>query len=293
MTSYTIKELEKVSGIKAHTIRIWEQRYNFIQPKRTETNIRTYSGEELKVILNVSLLNRYGFKISHINKMTSEQIEDKILSLNQIDAQKERIINDMIKEMISLNMPEFEKLIDNHTAQKGIEKTITEILFTFLERVGILWVTNYINPTQEHLVTNIIRQKIIAGIEKLPKLNGVSQRIALFMPEGEYHEMGILYVYFLMKQRGVYVDYLGSNVPIIDLKYLTEVKKVDYLYCHITSPTKQFKINKFFDQLNLINKDIPIIISGQLIQNYTGSLGSNVHLKRSLAETMDFLKTIY
>ena len=97
MSSYTIKDLEKISGIKAHTIRIWKQRYQFLQPQRTETNIRTYSSDELKTILNVSLLNKYGFKISHIDKMSAEQMEEKILSLNQIDAQKERVVNALIK----------------------------------------------------------------------------------------------------------------------------------------------------------------------------------------------------
>lgn len=292
MTSYTIKDLETISGIKAHTIRIWEQRYRFLQPKRTETNIRTYSGEELKTILNVSLLNKYGFKISHIDKMTTDQIEEKILSLNQLEAQRERLVNGLIKEMISLNMVGFEKLLDLNIAQKGIDKTITEVIFNFLERVGILWVTNHINPAQEHLATNILRQKIIVGIEKLPSLLQYSKRVVLFMPEGEHHEIGLLYVHFLLKQRGIFVDYLGANVPTVDLKYLTEVKKVDYLYCHLTSPAKNFKVNKFFEGLQEVSSTIPIILSGQLIQIYKGALAPNIHLKKSLAETLDFLKSI-
>lgn len=292
MTTYTIKDLETISGIKAHTIRIWEQRYNFLQPKRTETNIRTYSGEELKTILNVSLLNKYGFKISHIDKMSTDQIEEKILSLNQMEAQRERIVNGLIKEMISLNMANFEKLLDLNIAQKGIDRTITEVIFNFLERVGILWVTNHINPAQEHLATNILRQKIIVGIEKLPSLLQYTKRVVLFMPEGEYHEIGLLYVHFLLKQRGIFVDYLGTNVPTLDLKYLTEVKKVDYLYCHLTSPAKNFKVNKFFEGLQDININIPIILSGQLIQIYKGAVAPNIHLKKSLAETIDFLKSI-
>jgi len=292
MTTYTIKDLETISGIKAHTIRIWEQRYNFLQPKRTETNIRTYSGEELKTILNVSLLNKYGFKISHIDKMSTDQIEEKILSLNQMEAQRERIVNGLIKEMISLNMANFEKLLDLNIAQKGIDRTITEVIFNFLERVGILWVTNHINPAQEHLATNILRQKIIVGIEKLPSLLQYTKRVVLFMPEGEHHEIGLLYVHFLLKQRGIFVDYLGTNVHTVDLKYLTEVKKVDYLYCHLTSPAKNFKVNKFFEGLQDININIPIILSGQLIQIYKGAVAPNIHLKKSLAETIDFLKSI-
>lgn len=292
MSSYTIKDLEKISGIKAHTIRIWEQRYQFLQPQRTETNIRTYSSDELKTILNVSLLNKYGFKISHIDKMSAEQMEDKILSLNQIDAQKERVVNALIKEMVSLNMANFERQMDTYIGQKGIEKTIIEIIFPFMERVGILWITNHINPAQEHLATNVIRQKIILGIEKLPPVLNYSKRIVLFMPEGEYHEIGLLYVHFLLKQRGFYIDYLGANVPMVDLRYLSEFHKVDYLYCHLTSPAKNFKIQKFFEQLSEVSKIIPIVISGQMAQAYKGQIAGNIQLKRTLAETISFLESI-
>lgn len=292
MSSYTIKDLEKISGIKAHTIRIWEQRYQFLQPQRTETNIRTYSSDELKTILNVSLLNKYGFKISHIDKMSAEQMEEKILNLNQIDAQKERVVNALIKEMVSLNMANFERQLDTYIGQKGIDKTILEIIFPFMERVGILWVTNHINPAQEHLATNVIRQKIILGIEKLPPILQYSKRIVLFMPEGEYHEIGLLYVQYLLKQRGFYVDYLGANVPMVDLRYLSEFHKVDYLYCHLTSPAKNFKIQKFFDQLAEVSKQTPIIISGQLAQAFKGAIAGNIQLKKTLQETISFLDSI-
>jgi DNA-binding transcriptional MerR regulator len=232
MSSYSIKDLEQISGIKAHTIRIWEQRYQFLQPSRTTTNIRTYSSNELKTILNVSLLNKYGFKISHIDKMTSEQMEEKILSINQLDAQKERVVNNLIKEMVSMNMLGFEQQLDMYIAQKGIEKTITEIIFSFLERVGILWVTSHINPAQEHLATNVLRQKIIYGIEKLPPITKYNKRVILFLPEAEYHEIGLLFVHFLLKLNGIYVDYLGANVPMVDLEYLVKTTKVDYLFSH-------------------------------------------------------------
>lgn len=292
MSTYTIKDLEKISGIKAHTIRIWEQRYQFLQPQRTETNIRTYSSDELKTILNVSLLNKYGFKISHIDKMSAEQMEEKILNLNQIDAQKERVVNALIKEMVSLNMANFERQLDTYIGQKGIDKTILEIIFPFMERVGILWVTNHINPAQEHLATNVIRQKIILGIEKLPPILQYSKRIVLFMPEGEYHEIGLLYVQYLLKQRGFYVDYLGANVPMVDLRFLSEFHKVDYLYCHLTSPAKNFKIQKFFDQLAEVSKQTPIIISGQLAQAFKGAIAGNIQLKKTLQETISFLDSI-
>ncbi len=292
MSSYTIKDLEQISGIKAHTIRIWEQRYHFLQPQRTETNIRSYSGEELKVILNVSLLNKYGFKISHIDKMSQSEIEDKILGLNQLDAEKERVVNALIKDMVSLDMASFERQLDNYIAQKGIEKTITNIIFSFLERVGVLWITNHINPAQEHLASNIIRQKIILGIERLPKTLAAPKLIVLFMPEGEYHEIGLLFVQYLLKLRGYHVDYLGTNVPIVDLKYLTEIKKVDYLYAHITAPIKGFKLNKFMDQISLLNPSIPIILTGQMMQEYKGPVASHIKVMHSLPQTMELLSNL-
>jgi len=292
MSSYTIKDLEQISGIKAHTIRIWEQRYRFLQPQRTETNIRSYSADELKVILNVSLLNKYGFKISHIDKMSTSEIEEKILGLNQLDAEKERVVNALIKDMVSLDMISFERQLDNYIAQKGIEKTITEIIFSFLERVGVLWITNHINPAQEHLASNIIRQKVILGIEKLPKSFVNAKTIVLFMPEGEYHEIGLLFVHFLLKSKGYNVDYLGTNVPLIDLKYLAEFKKVDYLYAHITAPTKGFKLNKFMEQLTLINSNIPIVLTGIMMQEYKGPVANHIRIMQSLSETMSFLSTL-
>jgi hypothetical protein len=292
MSTYTIKDLEQISGIKAHTIRIWEQRYRFLQPQRSDTNIRSYNSEELKVILNVSLLNKYGYKISHIDKMSSAEIEHKILGLNQIDAEKQRVVNALIKDMVSLDMVSFEHQLDNYIAQKGIEKTVTNIIFSFMERVGVLWITNHINPAQEHLASNIIRQKIILGIEKLPRIYQNTKLVVLFMPEGEYHEIGLLFVHYLLKLKGYNVDYLGTNVPLVDLKYLTEIKKVDYLYAHITAPNKGFKMNKFMEQLGYLNPSIPIVLTGIMMQSYKGPVPSHIKVMQSLSQTMDFLSSL-
>lgn len=156
MDAFTIKDLENLTGIKAHTIRIWEQRYGFLNPQRTQTNIRYYSNSELKTVLNIALLNKYGYKISHIDRMTPVEMKEKILSLTQAQAQQERIVNDLIHCMVDLRMEDFETVLDNYIMAKGVERTITQIIFPFLERIGILWLTNHVNPAQEHLVTNII-----------------------------------------------------------------------------------------------------------------------------------------
>lgn len=289
MNVFTIKDLENLSGIKAHTIRIWEQRYHFLKPCRTETNIRYYSNEELKKVLNVALLNKYGFKISHINKMDAGEVNEKILSLTQTLAQQERIINELIEHMIELRIQKVEGILDNYIQLKGIERAITQIIFPFMEKIGILWITNHINPAQEHLVTNIIRQKLIVGIESANSTLKVDKTILLFLPEGEYHEIGLLVMYYILKSRGVNTIYLGSNVPLKDVEYVVNLMKPDYLYTHITSGGQNFNIDKFV--VSTIKKFIntPIIISGQLAQSFEKKIPPHVSLKKSYSEVMEFV----
>ncbi|HEX8331555.1 MAG TPA: MerR family transcriptional regulator [Segetibacter sp.] len=292
MNAFTIKDLENLSGIKAHTIRIWEQRYTFLKPQRTTTNIRYYSNDELKMILNVSLLNKYGYKISHINKMNDAEISSKIYDLSQAQAQQDRIVKELIECMIYLDLIRFEKVIDNYIHQLGIETAIADIFFPFLERIGILWLTNHINPAQEHLVSNIIRQKIIVGIENSKISATSSKSILLYLPEGEYHELGLLFTYYLLKQRGITVLYLGANVPLKDVEYIVELKKPDSLFSHVTSIPSGFQFEKFISQLGKNFKDLPVTVSGWLAQQYKKEIPANVVLKRSLKDVYSYINSL-
>lgn len=289
MNSFTIKDLENLSGIKAHTIRIWEQRYSFIKPSRTDTNIRYYSSEELKKILNVALLNKYGFKISHIDKMADGEIREKILSLNQAEAMQERIINDLIQCMVDIDIEKLEQILDKHIATKGIERTITQIIFPFLEKIGILWLTNHINPAQEHLVSNIIRQKLIVGIDGITTSLQVNKTVLLFLPEGEYHEMGLLFMNYLLKSRGVNTIYLGSSIPLKDVEYVVKFKKPDYLYSHLTTVGQNFNFDKFITNVTQRFSDLPLIISGQLTNTYQKKIQPPLRFIRSYADVMEFV----
>ncbi len=289
MNSFTIKDLENLSGIKAHTIRIWEQRYSFIKPGRTGTNIRYYSNEELKKILNVALLNKYGFKISHIDKMAEGEMREKILALNQAEAVQERIVNDLIQCMVDIDMEKLEQVLDKHIATKGIERTITQIIFPFLERIGILWLTNHINPAQEHLVSNIIRQKLITGIDSISTSLKVNKTVLLFLPEGEYHEMGLLFVNYLLKSRGVATIYLGSNIPLKDVDYVVKLKKPDFLYVHLTTVGQNFNFDKFITNVSQRFPSIPVVVSGQLTNTYQKKIHPPLTFIKSLAGVMEFV----
>ena len=289
MNSFTIKDLANLSGIKAHTLRIWEQRYNFLKPGRTFTNIRYYSNDELKIILNIALLNKYGFKISHIDKMTHQEVRDKILSLNQSEAMQDRIVHDLIQNMIDLDMESFEQSLNKYIGSKGIERAITQIIFPFLEKVGILWVTNHINPAQEHLVSNIIRQKLITGIESVQTPLTSHKSILLFLPEGEHHELGLLFMYFLLKNRGINVIYLGANIPLKDVEFVVNYKKPDYLYSHLTTVGQSFNFEKFLANVREKFKDTPTVISGKLTTTYEKKILSPINFKRSFPEVMEFI----
>jgi DNA-binding transcriptional MerR regulator len=292
MNSFTIKDLENLSGIKAHTIRIWEQRYSFLKPERTDTNIRYYSNDELKQVLNIALLNKYGYKISHINKMNREEIKEKVLTLNQGEALQERIINELIRYMVDLDTVKFEMLLSNYIATRGIEKAILQIIFPYLEKIGILWLTNHINPAQEHLVSNIIRQKLIAGIDNIPSTGTIPKSVLLFLPEGEYHELGLLFIHYIFKTRGLSVIYLGCNIPLTDLEYVVRSKKPDYLYTHLTIMGHKFNFDRFLAEITRRVNGVPIIISGQLTNTYEKKIQPPVHFKKSFGEVMEFISNL-
>jgi len=292
MDSFTIKDLENISGIKAHTIRIWEQRYKFLKPSRTGTNIRYYSNDELKMVLNIALLNKYGFKISHIDKMAEREVKEKILSLTQMEAQQERIVNELVQCMVDLDMEKLEEILDKYILSRGIEKAIIQIIFPYLEKIGILWVTNHINPAQEHFVSNIIRQKLIVGIESVSTSIKVNKTVLLFLPEGEYHELGMLFMYYLLKSRGVSTIYLGANVPLKDVEYVVNLKKPTYLYSHITSLGNNFNFDKFILTITKKFAGTPVIISGLLTHAYEKKIPPQINLKRSFSEVMEFVSAL-
>ncbi|MBS1732681.1 MAG: MerR family transcriptional regulator [Bacteroidetes bacterium] len=292
MNSFTIKDLENLSGIKAHTLRIWEQRYNFLKPNRTFTNIRYYSNDELKKILNIALLNKYGYKISHIDKMSEAEIKEKLFSLNQLEAQQERIVNDLIKNMVDLDMESFEVTLDKFIMVRGVERAITQIIFPFLEKIGILWLTNHINPAQEHLVSNIIRQKLIVGIESVTSSVKVNKSVVLFLPEGEYHELGLLFIYYMLKSRGVQVIYLGSSIPMKDVAYVVNLKKPDLLFSHLTTVGTNFNFDRFLSNMSKTFPDTPTVISGLLTNTYEKKIHPPIHFKRSFTEMMQFIASL-
>jgi methanogenic corrinoid protein MtbC1 len=222
--------------------------------------------------------------------MSTDEMNQKIALLSQAEAIQEKLINDLVVAMSDMNPDQFELLLDDHIRSKGVEKAIVKTIFPFLEKVGMLWITNHVNPAQEHLATNIIRQKLIIGIEGVKRIPENKNLVLLFLPEGEYHELGLLFVYYLLKSRGFRVYYLGVNVPLKDVEFIVNAKNIPVIYTHLTSVANNFNFDKFL--LNAHNRmpDRNIMISGLLAQQYTKKVPSSIHIKKSLLEVMDFFQ---
>ena len=287
--SFTIKELELLSGVKAHTIRIWEQRYGFIKPARTTTNIRRYSNDELKTLLTVALLNKHGFKISRIDEMTPEQREEAALDLPG-EASDERKVNELIHHMIQLEIETFEKIINRIISEKGLDECITSIIFRFLEKTGILWHTGRINPGHEHIVSNLIRQKIISATDQLQVTRKKNMQFLLLLPEYEYHELGLLFVHYILKKKGFQVIYMGSATPLPDANYVIDLKKPDYIYIHLTSVPIKLNLERYISRLS-IPTDSQLLLSGSAMQTRKFKRKKTVVFK-SLKELLNFLSVV-
>lgn len=247
---FTIKDLENISGVKSHTIRIWEKRYNLLEPKRTETNIRYYSHQNLQKLLNVVLLSNNNFKISKIAKMSDEEILIYSREVANVTA-----INDEAIIALKLAMLKFDKAMFNATYHKLlIKKTFREVFkdvfIPFLNHVGLLWQTGTLLPAHEHFIANLIAQKIHINTENLQyEIKKPKKTYVLFLPENEIHELGLLYLNYELVLRGNQTIYLGQNLPLDNLEYFFKSKKK---MCFVTSLTIQpydDKIDAYFKQI--------------------------------------------
>ena len=255
MITYSIKDLEYLSGIKAHTIRIWEKRYELIHPKRTATNIRYYDGDDLKQVLNIAILNRNGYKISKIANMSGEEISQKVLEFTTSPSSEEAQIETLLVAMIEFDDERIKTVLTNCSIRMGFEETVIKVIYPFFNRVGLLWQLNSINPSHEHYVSNIIRQKLIVAIDGLSgNIRSNSKTFLLFLSEGELHELGLLFYNYLILKAGHRVMYLGQSVPLENVATTIAQFPVDYL---VTSIHSSFSEEDFMQKLNRIGEKLP------------------------------------
>ncbi|MDF7817991.1 MerR family transcriptional regulator [Runella sp. MFBS21] len=290
MSSYSIRDLEQLSGIKAHTIRIWEQRYNIIQPKRTDTNIRTYDDQDLKLILNISLLKDHGYKISEISKLSLEEISNEVLVISDQKLSYPDQIHALTISMIDLDEERFEKIISTNFLRFGFENTMTNIIYPFLSRIGTLWMTGSIGPAQEHFMTNLIRQKIIVAIDsQVIKYRPDSKKFMLFLPEGELHEIGLLFASYIIRSHNHRVVYLGQTLPFTELMFAYDVHKPDFIFSTITSVPANDEVQLYVDRLCKQFPDSKILLTGYQVIGQDIELQSNATIINKTSDLVELL----
>jgi DNA-binding transcriptional MerR regulator len=291
MGKYSIKDLERLSGIKAHTIRIWEKRYRLIQPQRTTTNIRSYSDEDLKRILNVSALNTRGIRISKIAGMDAAEINRKLMELNESVSDHGVQIDKLIIATVDLDESAFDSVLE-HAERKGFEDCITGVIYPFLEKIGLLWQTGSINPAQEHFISNLIRQRIIVSTAALKLPSRVKRRAILFLPEGELHEIGLLYFNYILRSRGWKTYYLGQSVPHKDLLSVYGTHKPELLITSLISFPQPAHIETFIHRLSEDFRDATILVSGLRVRNTAFAIPKNVRIFYKSTELPTVLKSV-
>lgn len=292
MNRFSIRDIENLTGIKAHTLRIWEQRHGILIPKRTDTNIRYYDDNDLKKALRVALLNQNGYKISHIQRMDDKQIGDILNSTSDREFQFEYLVNNLLECMLDMDTVRFEQHLDKYIVDYGIEQTIETLLFAFLEKIGFMWMTDRIFPAHEHLVSNIIARKLLLAIEKLPETDNRKRQntFLLFLPEGELHEIGLLYMHYLLLKNRRNIIYLGANSPASQVELVCRTLAPCYLYTHITAASNDFDIHNYFHRLSSISTVDKVFASGTIIQkNKIDTTLNKVFFFTTLQETKDNL----
>ncbi len=290
MAIYSIKDLEKLSGIKAHTIRIWEQRYNIINPKRTKTNIRYYQDEDLKYLLNIALLNKNGIKISKIAKMSKQDIAEKVSAISEINFEYATQLDALTISMIEMDKSKFDRIIDTNIQQLGFERTMVEIIYPFLDKLSVLWLTGSINPVQENFMSFLIRQKIIVAIDREPyNPTPDSRTFMLYLPEGEKQELTLLFMHYLLRARQHNVIYLGQDISLTDLKDAVAIQPPDYIFTLITETFSQEPVQKYIDRLSENFSGCEMLLSGYQVVAQPVKTPPNVHVLQSLDQTLAFL----
>ena len=288
-STFSIKNLETFSGIKAHTLRIWEKRYNLLEPERTKTNIRRYSLDNLRKLLNVTLLYNHGFKISKISCLSLEEISDSVSNIALKENSEQIAINALKLAMINFDCELFNKTYDEFISHSKFEFIFMDVFMPLMKELGILWQTGAISATHEHFITNLIKQKIHVQTERVQlsiKKNTDHPVFVLFLPENEIHELGILYLNYLTLSKGLRTILLGQSIQISSLENLYTYKKSFNFVTYLTVEPNKKEIMPYLNLFNeklLLNTNSKLIIFGpQQTKIDINNLPNKIELYRSV-----------
>ncbi len=277
---YFIKDIENITGIKAYTLRIWEQRYGMLVPKRTDTNIRYYEEDDLKYMMNIAILNANGYKISRIAKMSREEVQRRTLVISENNSSYQQQIQALASAMLDFDEREFNKILSINILKLGMEETTTHIIFPFLAHVGILWLSGSIHIAHEHFISSLIKQRMFVAIDQLNvPVSPVCKKFLLFLPNGENHELSLLFASFILRSRGHKVIYLGTSTPIDDLNKIFKIHNPDVIFCAITNSNQMMPVQVYMNTLSRSFPNTDVLLTGnQVIKRRDLKIPSNVKI---------------
>ncbi len=288
MTNYSIKDLEYLSGIKAHTIRIWERRYQLLDPERSDTNIRSYSNDDVRKILNVALLVKNGYKISKVALYDEAKLQTEVLRQSKSLLDPDKNIDQLIFHTVNMDSHGFEQLLNKIIQENGLSKTFENVIFPFFDRIGMLWQVGSIFVAHEHFVSNLIRNHLLIEASKFN--NQSSERtILFFLNENEMHELGLLYANFLAAENGFNCIYLGQNVPFVDLSNLLINTKFDFICTTFINAIEKAELEQFLANLSVVFNKNKILVAGRQMAILKPKLPPNVMV---IKNSHDFVKKI-
>ncbi len=276
METYSIAQVEAITGIQAPTLRMWEKRYGFIVPSRTDTKIRYYTDDQLKTLINVSVLLDAGHKISKLAKMEAESLQNASLDIQTNSASNTSDIKALVISMLEFDEARFEEIFQISVIRRGLLDTMISVIYPFLHQVGILWGADKVMPAQEHFISNLVRRKLFTAIDGISTPAKKSKKAVLFLPEQEEHEIALLMACFVLKNAGWQTFYLGTNVPLENILTLEKMVKPDVLVTFLISPSNE-PLKKFNTLVTHVQTHV--LISGNPNHIPVGTSGNFSHLR--------------
>jgi DNA-binding transcriptional MerR regulator len=278
VNSFSIAELSNLSGIKAHTIRMWEQRYNALSPSRSAGNVRTYNDMDLRRLLNIVSLMNDGLKVSELCEMPDNRLNKLIgeLYVSEIDEDPDRFVSQLIAAGMEFNEASFQNILSHCFLRFGVKNAYRRIIYPLLNRVGLMWAADVLPPAHEHFISNLIRQKLFTAIDSLTLPANEAKKWLLFLPENEYHEMGLIFSQYVLRQHGEKVFYLGASVPLHTISIACENINPDAILLFFVHNDLPENTHSYLLDLSRISGNATIYISGN--KNLAGllQLGKNM-----------------
>ena len=264
MGHFSISDLEQLSGIKAHTIRMWEQRYDLLRPVRTATNIRMYSDDDLRRLLNVTTLCGQGQRISQVARLTDAEMSHAVLATGDNAHDYHSQVNALLAAMLGFDERRLDKLLNDAAHRLGFEQMMLSVAYPLLQRIGLMWLAGTVDMAQEHMLAHLLRQKILAATDSLPGIPGSARRWVLFLPANELHELALLFMNYLLRARGQHTLYLGQNLPTEGLSEVGQAYQPDAVVAVLTSQPERSRVAEFAHDVQALFPSAQLVLYGPL-----------------------------